>query len=423
MSLGLTLAAALLLSSPSTSALETHLRADSVWTHKGVVVRMEDGPSRALEWELFVAAPVQEVWDAWVEPDGLTTWAGPGAFVDLRVGGAWEVHFEPDRPKGQRGSDANEVVAFEEGRFLHLKAGAPLEFPTIRATKTDFTVALEPAGTGYTRVLVRQLGWQDGEEWDRGFHYLAGANAEWLSWMVRRFVSGPLEWPGTPSAPATVRPGADLSFTDITGTYLWERTDSTGSVTGRVTDEIRAVEDGALERSQRFELADGSWLFSMTAWLDAGTLAPRRVHITAPSGVVGRIEFDGENVETAYLQPWGRPMAHSVERLEQPAFEWVTSGGLVTALALVGRESPIAMATVVAGPGTDLGLVTSTIEVHRDSDLVDVEATNGARWQARRASGPSLDLWVRDEAPYLVRTDTGSSRYVLRSFEPGGTSR
>ena len=32
------------------------------------------------------------------------------AYVDLRPGGAWEAHFEPDRPQGQRGSDANEIV-------------------------------------------------------------------------------------------------------------------------------------------------------------------------------------------------------------------------------------------------------------------------------------------------------------------------
>lgn len=190
-------------------------------------------------------------------------------------------------------------------------------------------------------------------------------------------------------------------------------------MTGAVIDRIRLLDEGTvLERSQRFEQADGSWLFSMTAWLDAQTLAPRRVHITAPSGVIGRVEFDGLEVETAYLQPWGREMAHHVERLDAPAFEWVTSGGLITALAMVGRESPVRLATVVTGPGTSLGLVTNTVEVRREEDPVDVRASDGTRWQARRAIGPSLELWVRDEAPYLVRTDTGANRYVLRSFEP-----
>ncbi|MEM7417160.1 MAG: SRPBCC domain-containing protein [Gemmatimonadota bacterium] len=198
MSVGLSLATTLLAFSPA-SLPELPAAADSTWTHKGVVVRMHDGPARSLEWEFFLAAPVDAVWHAWVTPDGLTTWAGPAALVDLRAGGTWEVHFNPDRPAGERGSDANEIVSFEAGRFLHIKAGAPLEFPTIREQKTDFTVTLEALGSEHTRVVVRQGGWLDGDEWDRGYRYLADANAEWLSWMVRRYISGPLEWPSAPA--------------------------------------------------------------------------------------------------------------------------------------------------------------------------------------------------------------------------------
>lgn len=170
--------------------------ADSVWTHQGVVVRRFDGPDRRLEWIFVVAAPRSDVWDAWVDPEQMITWAAPGAYVDLRVGGSWEVHFQPDRPPGQRGSDANEISAIISGSELHIRAGAPSEFPTIRAEKTDFIVRLDEVSPNLTRVHVTQSGWGTGVEWDRGFAYLADANAEWLSWMVRRFVSGPLEWGG-----------------------------------------------------------------------------------------------------------------------------------------------------------------------------------------------------------------------------------
>ena len=169
---------------------------DTTWTHKGVAVRVSTDAPRKLEWEVYLPATPTEVWDSWTTESGLVEWAGPGAFIDLRVGGAWEVHFEPDRPKGQRGSDANEIVDLEPGRMLRLAAGAPPDFPTVRAEKTDFAVMLEQAGIGHTKVTVIQSGWGQGEEWDRAFDYLAGANAEWLSWLVRRYDTGPLEWPG-----------------------------------------------------------------------------------------------------------------------------------------------------------------------------------------------------------------------------------
>lgn len=180
------------------AAIQTDAAADSVWVAGGVAVRMHDGPDRRVEWELFVPASVDAVWRAWTAPQEMVKWAGPAAEVDLRPGGTWEVHFNPERPAGQRGSDANRIVSIVAHRELHIEAGAPLDFPTVRAEKTDFVVRLEPAGFGHTRVVAVQSGWKDGEEWDRAFRYLAGANAEWLGWLEQRFVHGPLEWPSGP---------------------------------------------------------------------------------------------------------------------------------------------------------------------------------------------------------------------------------
>jgi len=172
------------------------IEADSSWYHKGVLVEARYSPERALRWELIVPAPVPEVWTAWTDPAAMITWASPGAEVDLRVGGVWEVHFDPDRPEGQRGSDANEIIGLVDGTELVIAAGAPTQFPTVREEKTRFTVRLEPVGHGFTRLVVTQTGWKVGEEWEAAFDYLAGANAEWLSWLLRRYVSGPTEWPG-----------------------------------------------------------------------------------------------------------------------------------------------------------------------------------------------------------------------------------
>ena len=167
---------------------------DSAWVDRAVHVRTQWAPTMELHWELVVPAPIESVWAAWTEPHELIKWAAPGAAVDLRVGGVWEAHFNPDRPPGQRGSDANEILGVEPGRRLLLAAGAPEQYPTVRAEKTLFEVRLEQVGTHHTRIFVSQAGWRDGSEWEAAFRYLARANAEWLNWLHRRFVQGALDW-------------------------------------------------------------------------------------------------------------------------------------------------------------------------------------------------------------------------------------
>ena len=173
---------------------------DSTFRHRAVVAYVTLRPERSLSWELVVPAGVQEVWRAWTTADGIASWSAPAGFVELRKGGSWEAHFDPDRPPGQRGSDANEIVDFVPGRMLVIRAGAPQQFPTVRREKTTFTLTLTPVGRGHTLVQGTQTGWKEGEEWDDAFRYLAGANAVWLDWLHQRFTTGPIDWARGPAS-------------------------------------------------------------------------------------------------------------------------------------------------------------------------------------------------------------------------------
>lgn len=151
-------------------------------------------PERLLTWRVQVAGTPDQVWKAWTDAREMVTWAAPAAEVDLRPGGTWEAQFFPDRPAGERGGDANAILEIGPGRRLVLAAGAPVEFPTVRREKTTFTVRVEPARGEGSMVTATQSGWKAGDEWDRAFVTLAHANAEWLSWLHRRFADGPVDW-------------------------------------------------------------------------------------------------------------------------------------------------------------------------------------------------------------------------------------
>lgn len=172
---------------------------DSVFRHRSVVTHVQRGEERRLTWELVVPAPVEDVWEAWTTAEGVASWAAPAGYVDLRRGGSWEAHFDPSRPPGQRGSDANEIVDFDPERLLVIRAGAPQQFPTVRAEKTTFYLTLTPVGRHHTLVQGIQSGWKDGPEWDEAFEYLAGANAVWLDWLHQRFTTGPIDWAEGPA--------------------------------------------------------------------------------------------------------------------------------------------------------------------------------------------------------------------------------
>lgn len=152
------------------------------------------GDNRSLTYELIVPAGRDAVWDALMTTDGLETWAGPAALVEPRRGGAWDVYFDPDAPKGQRGSE-NTLIAIVPKRLIVMSAGAPKQFETVNRERTIVIFETEAADEGRTLVRMIQTGWGEGPDWDGAFEYVKPANAEWLSWLHRRFESGPLEWP------------------------------------------------------------------------------------------------------------------------------------------------------------------------------------------------------------------------------------
>ena len=51
---------------------------------------------RAIETEVIVPASLAEVWDGWTTAQGVATFLGPRARIELAVGGPYEIYFDPD---------------------------------------------------------------------------------------------------------------------------------------------------------------------------------------------------------------------------------------------------------------------------------------------------------------------------------------
>lgn len=153
-----------------------------------VQVTMDTAPHTSLIFEVTVPAPIGAVWETFATSEGLSTWLTPGAIVDLRKGGEWTAHY----PGGKTGGGT--ILDFMPAREMILSAMAPEQFPTVRAERTVAVFQFRPVDSGSTLVRLTQTGWKEGAEWENAYQYLAKGNAQLLETLLRRFVSGPIDW-------------------------------------------------------------------------------------------------------------------------------------------------------------------------------------------------------------------------------------
>lgn len=153
-----------------------------------IQVTREAQPEKALVFEVQVPAPLDELWTAFTTSAGLSTWLTPNATVELRKGGEWTARF----PGGATGGGT--ITDFTPKTRLVMSAKAPPMFPHVAAERTRATWTFEPVGEKVTRVVLRQTGWKQGEEWDKAYEYLASGNAQLLETLRLRFETGPIDW-------------------------------------------------------------------------------------------------------------------------------------------------------------------------------------------------------------------------------------
>ncbi|HEX6851803.1 MAG TPA: SRPBCC domain-containing protein [Candidatus Polarisedimenticolaceae bacterium] len=150
---------------------------------------------RILRAEFELPAPVSEVWKVWTTEAGVTSFFAPGAHIEPRVDGAYEIFFNPKAEPGMRGADGMRILAFEPERRLAFTWNAPPSIPAIRGQRTMVVVELQPAGEGRTRLRFTHLGWGEGTDWDAAYAYFDKAWSTFvLPHLKQRFVKGPVDW-------------------------------------------------------------------------------------------------------------------------------------------------------------------------------------------------------------------------------------
>src|SRR6185436_20798773 len=118
-----------------------------------------------------VAASVDDVWTAWTTREGIIGFFAPDAQIDPRVGGLFEIYFNPLAAPGLKGADDMRFMALQPKKMLSFTWNAPPSLPDARQQRTFVVVRFEPVADGQTRVAIHPTGWGDGGEWDKTYTY------------------------------------------------------------------------------------------------------------------------------------------------------------------------------------------------------------------------------------------------------------
>ncbi|MBN1945087.1 MAG: SRPBCC domain-containing protein [Bradymonadales bacterium] len=124
-----------------------------------------------LHYTVDIPATRDELWEAWTTPEGLTRWLCHRATVEPRVGGAYEIYFNPDESRpGSNSTIGCKVLSVDRPRLLRVTWRGSDDLAEImnnpEAPTTELEVRLRPAPFG-TRLEVIHSGWGEGASWTR----------------------------------------------------------------------------------------------------------------------------------------------------------------------------------------------------------------------------------------------------------------
>lgn len=151
-------------------------------------------PERAIRQRVVVNAGLDDVWQAWTTTAGITSFFAPGANVEARVDGPFEVYMNPFAQPGMKGADDMRFLAVQDRKMITFTWNAPPSLPEARKQRTYVTLRFAPQGEKQTLVTMYHGGWGDGGEWDKAFVYFQNAWPRVLANLQKRFDSGPVDW-------------------------------------------------------------------------------------------------------------------------------------------------------------------------------------------------------------------------------------
>lgn len=130
---------------------------------------------RTLHKETTVASPIKHVWWAWTTSEGMASWWVKENWIELRIGGPFEVYFLLDQKRGYQGSEDCRILSYCPPEMLSFSWGFPPNFPELRLERTWVVLRFVSLNPTETKVILDNFGYRSGPAWDKGYSYFDDA--------------------------------------------------------------------------------------------------------------------------------------------------------------------------------------------------------------------------------------------------------
>lgn len=147
---------------------------------------VEQPGERVVRLEVDLPVGLESAWRAWTDGEAFERATGWSAAIEPRMGGRFEIAFDPSAPKGQAGSEGCRVLALVPRSVLAFEWNAPPSFGQLRFQRTNVVVRLAALDPERTRVTLEHAGFGQGAEWERVADYFARAWPTVLGQMQQR---------------------------------------------------------------------------------------------------------------------------------------------------------------------------------------------------------------------------------------------
>lgn len=156
------------------------------------------GEIRIIRKRISLDVPALTLWRAWTTRQGVTTFFAPQATVELRIGGPYEVYFNPDQPSGLRGSEGCRILSYLPEEMLSFEWNAPPNIPTLRTERirgqTWVVLQFKKTHAGGTDLSLSHVMPKVGRDWQEYHEYFGSSWDIVLARLALMLVNGPVDW-------------------------------------------------------------------------------------------------------------------------------------------------------------------------------------------------------------------------------------
>jgi uncharacterized protein YndB with AHSA1/START domain len=156
-----------------------------------------DAGERILAQEVWVEAPVAQVWAAYTTSEGWMAWAAPKAEVDLRVGGTIRTAYA-DVELGEEGTNTLRILNYVPEEVLTLKADLSEGWPEVMkqdAGRLSNVILFDAVSEEWTRIRSFGIGYGDSPEYESLMQFFIQGNETLFTHLKRYLEEGaPTRW-------------------------------------------------------------------------------------------------------------------------------------------------------------------------------------------------------------------------------------